>query len=337
LIYVFWGEDDYSIEETLQTLKKSLGDPSMLLSNTSIFDGQKLNLNELRAVGEAMPFLAEKRLIIVKGLLEHFENKDKSGRPKKNGDSSKKQTESQSLADAIKGFPESTVLVLVDNIEVKSNSLKNNSLYQDLLSKAEVRTFPTLKGPKLFQWIQTRVNQMGGSISRQATSLLMDLVGGNLHVMANEIGKLVAFTAGCMIEEKDIRQVVSAAQEADVFIMVDAIMDHKVGQAEQILQKLLQNGVAPTQMLVLLARQVQMLVQLKDLKSQKKPISEIQSKLGIFNEFVWNKIYSRAEKYSLDQLKGIYQNLLQTDLSIKTGRLEGDLALNLLVAEMAEK
>jgi DNA polymerase-3 subunit delta len=337
VIYILWGEDDYSIEEELQTIKKSLGDASMLSSNTNVFDGQKLNINELRAVGEAMPFLAEKRLIIVQGLLEHFENRDKSSRIKKNGDSSKKLMESQTLANYIKGFPESTILVLMDNIEIRSNSLKSNSLYQELLTRADVRIFQTLKGSKLFQWIQTRVNQLGGSISRQATNLLMDFIGGNLHVMSNEIGKLVAFTAGRMIEEKDIRQVVSAAQEADVFTMVDAIMDHKVGLAEQILQKLLQNGIAPTQMLVLLARQVQMLVQLKDLKSQKRSISEIQSKLGIFSEFIWNKIYSRGEKYTLEQLKGIYQKLLETDLAIKTGRLEGDLALNYLVAVLAEK
>ena len=81
--------------------------------------------------------------------------------------------------------------------------------------------------------------------------------------MTNEIDKLAAFTGGRLIEEKDIRTVVSASQEADVFSMIDAIMDHQAGLAEQILQKLLQHGTVPPQILVLLARQVQMLVRLK--------------------------------------------------------------------------
>ena len=140
-----------------------------------------------------------------------------------------------------------------------------------------------------------------------------------------------------MIEEKDVRAVVSAAQEADIFAMVDAIMDRKSGFAEKVLQKLLQNGIAPSQVLVLLARQIQMLIQLKELKSLKRTQTEIQSKLGISYGFIWEKISARAGKYTMERLKEIYQNLLQTDLAIKTGRFEGDLALNLLVAELCEK
>jgi DNA polymerase III subunit delta len=335
LLYIFWGEDDFSIEEALQEIKNTLGDASMLSTNTTVMEGQKLNLNEFKAVGEAMPFLSEKRLVIVRGLLERFENREKPANGKKNT-MSPKPDESQALAEAIQRFPGSTVLMLIDSLDVRKNSLKNNRLYQSLVNKAEVRTFPLVRGTQLSQWIQSRVNQRGASISQQATNLLMEIIGGNLHTMNNEIGKLVAYTGGRMIEEKDIRQVVSAAQEADIFAMVDAIMDRQAGTAEKILEKLLQNGIVPPQILVLLARQVQMLVQMKDLRSQKKPISEIQGRLGIASEFVWNKIYRRADKYTMDRLKEIYQSLLETDISIKTGRLDGDLALNLLAARLCQ-
>jgi DNA polymerase III subunit delta len=154
--------------------------------------------------------------------------------------------------------------------------------------------------------------------------------------LANEINKLAAYTAGRMIEEKDVRQVVSAAQEADIFAMVDLVMDRQSGKAEQILQKLLQNGVVPPQILVLLARQIQNLVQIKDLKSRRIPVFEIQTRLGIRNPYTWTTLSSRAEKYSFDQLKEIYRKLLEADLSIKTGKLEGDLALNILIAELCQ-
>jgi DNA polymerase-3 subunit delta len=65
--------------------------------------------------------------------------------------------------------------------------------------------------------------------------------------MSNEIDKGVAYTGGRLIEEKDIRAVVSASQEADIFAMLDAIIDRKAGTAQQILQKLLQNGIVPPQ------------------------------------------------------------------------------------------
>jgi DNA polymerase III subunit delta len=334
LIYILWGEDAFSIEEALQEIKKDCGDSSLLSTNTNVLDGPKLTLNELKSVGEAMPFLSPKRLVIVKGLLERFEPKDKSGRSKKINGSVSGRDETRLLADCILSFPESTLLVLIESVEVKKTVFQTNFLFNTISAKATVKSFPVMRGVKLSQWIQSRINQRSGSISNQATNLLMEIIGGDLFAMSNEINKLVAFTGGRLIEERDIRLVVSASQEADIFALIDAIMDRRSGPAEQILQKLLQNGIVPPQILVLLARQVQLLIQLKDLKSQKRSAAEIQSKLGIFNTFAWNKISVRAEKYTLERLKEIYHNLLETDMAIKTGRFDGDLALNLLVADL---
>jgi DNA polymerase-3 subunit delta len=335
LLYILWGEDEYSRQEALEEIKSKLGDISLLSTNTSVMDGNKLSVNELRACAETMPFLAEKRLVIIKGLLERFESKT-SGNKTKKVNSGSKQDDTQALADCINNLPKSTILILTDNIESKKNSLQNNILYKSISEKAEIRIFPQMKGPKLFQWVQARVTQKGGSISRQATDIIIGLIGGDLHTMSNEINKLVAYTAGRMIEEKDVRMVVSAAQEADIFVMVDAIIDHKAESAVQILQSLLRNGVAPAQILVLLARQVQMMVQLRDLKSQKKSSSEIQSKMGISYGFIWDKISARSEKYTMESLKTTYRKLLETDLAIKTGKLEGDLALDILIAELSK-
>ena len=123
MLYILWGEDEYSLEETLQGIKSKLGDLSLLSTNTNILDGQKLTSNELKLHGEAMPFLADKRLVIIKGLLERFEPRDKSSRPKKSG-GAKKQDESQLFANCIKGFPPSTILVLIDIIEIRKTLYK---------------------------------------------------------------------------------------------------------------------------------------------------------------------------------------------------------------------
>ncbi|MFA5761884.1 MAG: DNA polymerase III subunit delta, partial [Dehalococcoidales bacterium] len=70
MLYILAGPDDFSRTEALAEIKKGLGDASMLSSNTSVFDGKKTTPGELAAVAQAMPFLSEKRLIIVEGLLE---------------------------------------------------------------------------------------------------------------------------------------------------------------------------------------------------------------------------------------------------------------------------
>jgi DNA polymerase-3 subunit delta len=320
------------MEEELQRIKDNLGDASLMSTNTNVLEGRKLTPDDLKAVGQAMPFLAEKRLVIIQGLLERFEPQDKASRAKKTGNSTK-GNDAQLLADCIAGFPDSTVVVMVDVLEMKKNTLKNNPLYQALSARGKEKIFPLLKDIKLSQWVQARVTQSGGSISRQATNILMEAIGSDLFTMSNEINKLVAYTSGRMIEEKDVRAIVSASREADIFAMVDAVVDKKAGEAEQILQKLLQRGTAAQVILTLIARQIQLMVQIKDLKAQRRPTSEIQSRLGLYPS-LWMKISGRSDRYSLDRLKEIYQSLLNTDLAVKTGRFDGDLALSILVADL---
>jgi DNA polymerase III subunit delta len=334
LLYILWGDDAFSREEKLQEIKNSLGDPSLLITNTSVLEGQKLHFKELKAACEAVPFLSARRLVMVNGLLERYEPKEKSAKPKKN--SGNQEDEALQFAGIIKSFPDSTLLVLIDDIPCKGSPLKNNPLYKALAPQATVIQYPGLNGFKLKQWIQDRITRQGGSISLKATEVLMELIGGDLFTLANEINKLAAFTSGRMIEEKDVRLLVSAAREADIFALVESVMEHNSGRSEQIVQHLLQNGVAPPYILVMLARQIQNLVLIKDLKRHRKPVYEIQARLGIRNPYVWTSLSSRADKYSFDQLKEIYRKLLEADLSIKTGKMEGDLVINILVAELCQ-
>jgi len=302
----------------------------MLAANTTTLDGQQVKLDQLKTVCETVPFLAERRLVIINGLLERFEPKVKSSRQKT--PITNQQNEYKSLADYIGRLPDSTVLVLVDG-RIRSN----NPLLRELSTKAEVKSFPLLRDTSLRQWIQRRVTEEGGSISPGAANLLAKFVGSNLWIMANEINKLVLFASGRRIEEEDVRMVVSHAEQANVFAMIDAILEFKAGVAEHLLQQLLERGAVPAYLLVMVSRQAQMIVRAKELKNQGKPGIEIQNKLGLTSGFALRKTLEQADKYSLERLKEAYHKLLEADLSIKTGKYPGELALNILIAELCQR
>ncbi len=332
MLYILIGQDDYSLRQSLEGIKRGLGDQAMLAANTTTLDGQQLKLDQLRTVCGAVPFLAEKRLVIVRGLLERFEPRGKSSRQRKITHITDQQDEYKSLGACISELPDSTILVLIEG-RIGSK----NPLLKELSDKAEVKSFPLLKGANLRQWIQRRVMDEGGSISPQAVDLLTKLVGGDLWIMTSEINKLVLFTSGRRIEEEDVKMVVSYDQQANVFAMVDAILEFKAGVAEQSLQQLLQRGAAPAYLLVMLSRQVRMVVRARELIRQRKPNLEIQNKLGLTSEFALAKTLEQASRYPLERLKQAYHKLLETDLSIKTGKYEGELALNILIAELAQR
>jgi DNA polymerase-3 subunit delta len=327
LLYILHGEDDFSIVQFLGEIKRGLGDPSMLATNTSTFDGQKLTPGELKGVVETAPFLAEKRLVIIQGLLGRFEAR---GRPrrKKTSDGGG-EGNAKAFTEAMSNIPQSTVIVLTDGTRIKST----NPLLKLLSSQAEVRPFPLLKEPKLKQWIEKEVSAQDAAISPPAVDLLARMVGANLWTMSGEITKLTLYTGGRRIEAEDIDKVVSSAQEANVFAMVDAILDFKAGVAERLLEQLLDRGASSAYLLTMLTRQVRLIVQTKEMRRQRKTDIEIQNKLGLA-PFPLRKTLEQAQRYPLERLKQVYKKLLQTDLYIKRGRFEGGLALNLLVAEL---
>jgi len=270
-------------------------------------------------------------LVIVTGLLERFEAKAKPSRQKKMMQVTSREDDYQSWATYFSKLPDSTVLVLIDG-----KVTGNNPLFRELSSKAEVKLFPLLRDSSLRQWIQRRVTEQGGSISLLAVDLLAKLVGSNLWIMANEIKKLVLFTSGRPIEERDVRTLVSYAQEANVFAMVDAILDFKSGIAEKLLQQLLQEGATPAYLLFMLSRQVQMIVRARELMSQGEPEIEIQNRLGLSSEFALRRTLEQADRHPLSRIIEVYHKLLATDLAIKTGKYEGELALNMLIAELGQ-
>ena len=329
MLYILLGEDDFSLTRSLEEIKQGLGDPALLATNTTVLEGQQVTSDQLRTVCDTAPFLAEKRLVIIQGLLGRFEPQVKPRRRRKMAPSTGQESEYKSFATGLSNLPESTVLVLIDG-RIKSN----NPLLKQLSAKAEVRTFPILREARLRRWIEREAAEQGASMSPQAVDLLAKLVGGNLWIMSNEINKLALFASGRRIEVEDIKAIVSFAQEANVFAMVDAILDFKAGVAEQLLEQLLQRGASLAYLLVMLSRQVRMVVRAKELRRQRKPEAEIQSRLGLTSEFALRKTLEQAQRYPLERLKQVYRRLLQADLSIKTGKYEGGLALNLLIADL---
>jgi DNA polymerase-3 subunit delta len=331
LLHILIGDDDFSVRQALEEIKKAIGDPTALMPNTTVLDGKQVTPQQLRAACDRVPFLAEKRLVIVEGLLGRFEPKVKTSRKKPSRQPDQSE-EHLAITDGIRHLPPFTELVLTDG---RIND--RNPLLRELMSIAKVKSFPLLRESQLRQWIERRVAAAAGTISPQALALMVRFVGNDLWTMANEVDKLVLFTGGRRIEEADVRAAVSYAQEANVFAMVDAILEFRAGLAQELLQQLFRQGAAPAQLLVMLSRQVRIIFLVKEMRDRGKSRGDIQSKLGLTRDFLLRKAWEQADKYSPVRLHQVYHKLLETDISIKTGKLDGELALDVLIAELGQR
>ena len=68
--YIFHGDDSIRRDEALARMRQSMGDDGDL--NRSEFDGAQTPVPDVLAAVKSMPFLADKRLVIVRGLIGHI-------------------------------------------------------------------------------------------------------------------------------------------------------------------------------------------------------------------------------------------------------------------------
>jgi DNA polymerase III subunit delta len=332
LLYILSGEDNFSITRELDNIKKSIGDPEMLATNTNTLDGKQITADELRAFCESAPFLSEKRLVIVQGLLEKFAIRVPTNRSKSIKKTDRQPAGYEAFVNCITKLPESTVLILIEN-ELKDT----NPLLKMITGKAILKAFPLLKAPELRQWINKHITEENSTISPQALNLMVRLIGSNLWVMSSELNKLVLYAYGRQIEEKDVKALVSYTQETKVFTLVDAIMEFNTREAEILLQQLLQQGATASYLLAMLHRQLRLIVRVREMKKQGLKETEMRQRLGVASEYVIRKTLEQANRYTMPRIIQVYQQLLDTDIAIKTGKYTEELALNILTAELSQR
>lgn len=311
MLYILYGENDFSLQEQLSELKGG--------ADVQVLAAEKLTLGELLRIGGTLPFLAPRRLVIVEGLLSRFEPRGQS----------LESSEWSNLAQHVTQLPPTTTLVLVDG-----KLSPANPLLRKLAPKARVKEFKLLRGTELQRWIHERITRLGSQISPRAARLLAELVGGNLWILSQELEKLCLAAQGRPIEEKDVLELVSYAKEANIFSLADAIVGRQLRRAFHLLQEFLSQGTAPAYLLYMITRQFRLVIQARELASRGLSAREISQELGLTSDFLLEKALGQAATYSGERLEEVYRRLLEADVLTKTGRLSGELALELLVAEI---
>jgi DNA polymerase-3 subunit delta len=224
-------------------------------------------------------------------------------------------------------MPETTLLVFIDG-----PLSENNPLLRLLRPLAQVQQMNAPTGEALARWIKSQAQQKGAGISPAAINSLADLVGNALWTLDRELEKLSLYASGRSIEEEDVRDMVAQVREANIFGAVDAMIEGKPGVALRLLRQLLQDGREAPYIIGMVGRQLRLLALARELTEQGVAQREMGARLGISSQFALRKTLEQARRHSAPDISWRYQRLLETDLAIKRGRLEPDLALELLVA-----
>lgn len=336
MFYILHGEDEFGLGEELSGLRAKLagGDEAMAQLNTNILDGRHTTLGELRHACDSIPFMADRRLVIVHGLLGRLAPMGRGQSGSDDEELGPNRNFLNDLAGYLPALPPTTRLVFVEDRTLKaSHPILKVAEAEGKHKRAFVKSFNLPKDWELPGWIQHRVQSKGGSISREASELLAALVGKDMRMLDQEAEKLVLYADGRQVSTEDVRVLVSRAREASIFDLVDCVGRRQTDRALRLLHRMLDEEEHPLYLLAMLARQVRILIQINELQEQRLTPKEIANRLKL-HPYVVEKGVAQASNFDLGQLETAHQHLVETDWKIKTGDLDPVLALDMLVVAL---
>lgn len=347
------GKDEFSASEELARIRAS----EDFGYNQDTFAGEDADLAVIRNTCGTMPFLSEKRLVMVEGLPKPRKGKgegtgdeegaddDEAGESEPpaapaRGKRGKKgattglspQAFVKGLAEYIPALPETTVLVVLVPDDLKAD----HPLMQAARRGGKVHIFAKPQGAKLEDWVIRRARTQKRRISPEAAHMLVESLGDDLRMLASEIDKLGTYVgADGEIRAEDVQALTPVARQSKVFDLTDALARRDTSTALALLHELLANGESPLGIVALTAFQTRSLMQVKLLSDRGMPIHQIASVAGLA-PFVVEKSLRLARRFTVAQLEAAHRTLLEIDTSLKRSRMTPELALDLLVLEFGK-
>lgn len=329
-VYLFHGDDEYAIAAQLAALQHKQDEGGMGELNTTRMDGRSASPDDLATAVRALPFLAERRLVILTNPLARLNTPG----------------EREAFKVFLESLPASTALVLVENRPLDdedykkypSQKITDHWLVKWCKSAGERAFYKGYNLPEaaaMSAWIQAQAKKAGGAFRPDAAEHLSSLVGRDTRQAQNEIDKLLAYANYRRpVEVDDVDRLCADVAERSIFDMVDALGRRDGKRALALLNRLLETEDV-LGLFGMVVRQFRLLLLTRAGLDAGQSEQEIAKAANIQLWALNKNFIPQARQFTLPDLEAVYHRLLDLDREMKTGGIEAETALNLLFAALS--
>ncbi len=231
-IFLFTGEGSFLLREERNAWQQAFV-AKHGADNLLRLDGHAISYRQLLDEVSVMPFLADKRLVMVEGI-PRFEKEEVEALPAH--------------------VHQACVLVFLD-----PKPDKRLGGVKSLLALATVKEFRPVTGAALRQWAKEYAGRQGASIDDAAVTALLETVGDDQDMLAREIEKLCTH-AGAAITKAHVESLAVPSGEQEVWQLSNLIARGDAPGAIRYARRLLGQGEDPHSVWNILLWMVRMLV-----------------------------------------------------------------------------
>lgn len=305
--YLLYGEEAYLRKQYRDKLRGALAGEDKM--NCHYFEGKGISPGEIIDLAETLPFLAQRRVIII----------ENSGLFKKGG---------EALAGYMTEMSDTAYFVFVET-EID----KRSRLFKVVKERGRVTEFPVQDEKTLVRWISGLAAKEKKGISDRDIRYFLEKTGTDMANIRAELEKLFCYTMDKeMITAQDIDRICTRRISNQIFDMVNAIAEGNQKKALALYYDLLALKEPPMRILFLIARQFNLLLQVKECRKKGYDNRMTAGKTGL-RDFIVGKYSSQASRFTTDVLRKAVEACVAAEESVKTGKLDDVLSVELLIIE----
>lgn len=294
MIIVLTGENTYSRNAVLGQLVnafiKEHGDFGL-----ERLDGEEVEYDRMREALESLPFLASKKLVILRA------------------------------PSANKQFVENAERLLsavgdeIDVIVIEPKLDKRSVYYKFLKKLPGFQELNELDENGLSAWLSREAKHSGGVLSLADARHLVGRVGANQQLLANELQKLLAYDAN--ITKQSIDLLVEPTPQSSIFDLLDAAFAGRAEVVMRLYDEQRRAKVEPQQIIAMIAWQLHVLALIKAAGDRDSTTIAKDAKI---NPYVVRKSASAVRGLSAATLKQYIHEALVLDTRLKSEALDAD-------------
>lgn len=278
----------------------------------SIYDLEETQLIHAIEDLDTYSFLSDKKIIIIKNILSSLAT----------------DSEKEHLLKYLNNYnPNNLLIMTTDKLDTKTFSKKLKSAKNLIYKKIEVNEEEYVKN-KLRDY----------KISKIDIVYLLDLCKNDMTKIDSECEKLMVYKINDKeITREDITNLVVKKlgdSNETLYALINAIMSKNKKLSLNLYQELKQYQIDSNSIIGLMTSQMKLISQIKVLKEDSLSNIEIQQKLNLKSIYQVKKLSEYINYYSFKEIGSFFKKLADTDYKIKTGRIDSNDAIELLIINL---
>ncbi|NLL44540.1 MAG: DNA polymerase III subunit delta [Mollicutes bacterium] len=231
------------------------------------------------------------------------------------------------LEQYLNNYNPNTIMIFVVNSEKLDERKKIVKIIKD---KGIVKEFN--KTLNLINFIEEEFDNY--KINLKDINLLIDRVGKDLGILHQEITKIKIYKDDEFnITTDDIINLTNKNIETDIFQFIDCLINKNKEKALEIYHELLKINEEPVKIIVIIANQIRIMYQVKELYKKGYTEKDIINNLGI-HPYRIKLALEKGREYESRKLLNCLNELADLNIDIKSGLIDKKIGLELFILKL---